>query len=96
MFGVDSVGHSGGLYLLWEGDFNVDIQNFSRRHINTVIGSCGTHPQWKFIGFYGHPNTTKRKELWDLLTHLNSFQPTLWLCVGDFDEIVSLLEKKWV
>jgi hypothetical protein len=29
MFIVDSVGKSGGLILLWQDNFNVEIQNFS-------------------------------------------------------------------
>jgi hypothetical protein len=34
---VDSKGRSGGLILLWHSTINVDIQNYSRRHINVVI-----------------------------------------------------------
>jgi hypothetical protein len=60
MFGVDSVGRSGGLLLLWKIDCNITIQNYSRRHINAVVASKGTKPGWKFTGFYGHPDTTKR------------------------------------
>jgi exonuclease III len=30
MFGVDSVGRSGGLLLLWKNDYNVAIQNYNR------------------------------------------------------------------
>lgn len=29
-----------------------------------------------------------------MLHHLSHFQPIPWLCVGDFNEIVDLLEKK--
>lgn len=41
MFGVDCVSRSRGLLLLWKADFNVDIHNFSCRHINIVVGSSG-------------------------------------------------------
>jgi hypothetical protein len=37
MFGVDSVGCSGGLLFLWKNNFNVVIQNYSRRHINAEV-----------------------------------------------------------
>ena len=37
MFVVDCVGKSGGLALLWEDGGEVDIQNFSRRHIQAII-----------------------------------------------------------
>jgi hypothetical protein len=94
MFGVDSVGHSGGLLLLWKIDCNITIQNYSRRRINAVVASKGALLGWKFTGFYGHPDTAKISESWDLLRHLNSFQPTPWLCLGDFNEIVDHSEKK--
>ena len=94
IFGVDSMGRSSGLLLLWKINFKVTIQNYSQHHINAVVASNGAMPDWKFTGFYGNPDTTKRNESWDLLRHLNNFQPTPWLCMGDFNEIVNLSEKK--
>ena len=94
LFCVDCVGHSGGLILMWKADFNVVIQNYSCRHINVIIARSGTSSGWKFTGFYGHPNAAKRKEFKDLLRHLHTFQPTPWLCIGDFNEIVNLSVKK--
>jgi endonuclease/exonuclease/phosphatase family metal-dependent hydrolase len=48
---------------------------------------------WKFTGFYGNPEVTRRSESWSLLRFLSSMDPAPWLCVGDFNEIVSLSEK---
>jgi exonuclease III len=92
-FVVDSVGRSGGLVLLWKGDIFVEIQNYSRRHINAIVRICENGPQWKFTGFYGHPDATKRRESWCLLEFLMSFQPVPWLCMGDFNEIIQESEK---
>lgn len=50
VFVVDIVGRIGGLALFWSSEVDVEIQNYSRRHINTVV---------KFMGFYGHPDVTK-------------------------------------
>jgi hypothetical protein len=93
VFVVDSVGRSGGLALFWHQEVGVDIQNYSRRHINAVVkfGNC-QHP-WKFTGFYGHPEPGKWKEAWSLLKLLRSFSPEKWLCVGDFNEIAEESEK---
>ena len=41
MFVVDSVGKNRGLILLWRDNFSVEIQNYSRRHINTIIHMNG-------------------------------------------------------
>jgi hypothetical protein len=46
---------------------------------------------WKFSGFYGYPEVAKRQYSWTLL--LASLIPVLWLCLGDFNEILSLGEK---
>jgi hypothetical protein len=37
----------------------VEVQNFSRRHINAVIHNRDMDMDWKFTGFYGHPDATK-------------------------------------
>jgi exonuclease III len=94
MFLVDRIGKSGGLALLWNDEISVSIQNFSRRHINGVIENLGRVENWKFTGFYGHPDVAKRHEAWALLRHLASISPYPWVCVGDFNEIVEK-EEKW-
>jgi exonuclease III len=40
-FVVDLVGRNGGLVLFWRDDVNLEIQNFSRRHINSIIKGEG-------------------------------------------------------
>jgi hypothetical protein len=62
MFVVDSVGRSGGLALFWKEDVQLEIQNYSNRHINAVITELGQNFQWKLTGFYGHPETAHRGE----------------------------------
>jgi hypothetical protein len=58
-FNVDCKGISGGLILLWNTTITVEIQNYSRRHINAVIQSGIDDNPWKFIGFYGHPEVSR-------------------------------------
>jgi endonuclease/exonuclease/phosphatase family metal-dependent hydrolase len=93
MFVVDPVGKSGGLALLWRVVEEIEIQNYSRRHINAIVTNLTTGVQWKLTGFYGHPEWNKRKESWDLLQHLQSYSPMAWVCIGDFNEIVEQSEK---
>lgn len=63
MFVVDWVERSGGLALLWGDEFNVEIQNYTRRHINAKINTNGIGSEWKFTGFYGHSEVHKRHEI---------------------------------
>jgi hypothetical protein len=93
LFVVDAVGHSGGLALFWGDDVQLEIQNFSRRHINSIIKRADCDNFWKLTSFYGHPDWTKRHESWALLCHLQHFQSIPWLVIRDFNEIVSQNEK---
>lgn len=58
-----------------------------------MVGTSANPSAWKITGFYGHPEVAKRKEAWSLLKHLSFFHPKAWVCVGDFNEILSDTEK---
>jgi hypothetical protein len=94
LFVVEPVGRSGGLALFWRVAEELEIQNYSRRHINAIVKTADNDVPWKFTGFYGHPNPFKRGESWSLLSLLKSFAPLPWLCVGDFNEITHQDEKR--
>jgi len=55
----------------------------------------GNH-DWKFTGFYGHPESGRQTKSWALLKHLKNHQPVPWLCGGDFNEILEQSEKEGV
>jgi hypothetical protein len=44
------------------------------------------------MGFYDHLEVAKRSEGWSLLRHLSHLEPIPWLCVGDYNEILSTSE----
>jgi hypothetical protein len=79
--------------LLWDSNYSVEIQNYSRRHVNAIVHSHSDDPFWKLTGFYGHPKAAKRGESWSLLRHLSTLSPSPWICVGDFNEITTATEK---
>jgi hypothetical protein len=95
-FGVDSVGRSGGLALLWSEDSRVEIQNYSRRHVNALVSLSSSGPKWIFTGFYGNPEPWKRHESWSLLKFLSTSISLPWLCVGDFNEIMDESERSGI
>ncbi|XP_075674814.1 uncharacterized protein LOC142644006 [Castanea sativa] len=84
---------SGGLALLWKKNTQVYVQNFSRWFIDAHIVCADTGLKWRLTGFYGHPDTSKREETWTLLESLGSSNALPWLCLGDFNEIISHMEK---
>ena len=71
----------------------MEIQNFSPWHINGIVTTPLSNQRWKFTGFYGQPDVAKRNEGWDLLKHLAKLAPEPWLCIGDFNEVLTMIEK---
>jgi hypothetical protein len=46
LFVVDFVGKSGGLALFWKEQNEVEVQNYTRRHINVVVKPTGSSNSW--------------------------------------------------
>ncbi|XWS29798.1 hypothetical protein CRYUN_Cryun24cG0061400 [Craigia yunnanensis] len=90
---IDNEGISGGLALLWREDAEIQIQFFSKSHVDVHIGKESSENSWHFTGFYGHSETSKRSESWNLLCMLKSQSTLPRLCVGDFNEILLADEK---
>ena len=59
---VGSNGSKGGLALLWRKEVRVDIQAFGPWHIDAEVGGVNRTGTWRFTGFYGQPDTSRREE----------------------------------
>lgn len=46
---------------------------------------------WRATGFYGFPESSRRRDSWELLHRLHSLSPIPWCYIGGFN--VSLAEK---
>ncbi|KAL0408772.1 UNVERIFIED_CONTAM: hypothetical protein Sradi_1811600 [Sesamum radiatum] len=93
-FGVDPRGRSGGLALFWQKSAEVQLQSFSRFHIDVSCRFCESEEWWRFTGFYGEPDVGKRENSWRILKRLHSQSIRPWLCAGDFNEILEHAEKE--
>ena len=71
----------------------MEIKSYSQNHVDAVINGVDHSFKWRLIGFYGHPETHRRYESWHLLAFLNNQLHLPWLCLGDFNEILSNTEK---
>ena len=61
----------GGLALYWKNSMDVNIDSFSKYHIDSIINK-GNKEAWRFTGFYGEPATHLRIEAWNKLRLLNT------------------------
>ena len=64
----------------------------SQNRIDVLINR-GKEKVWRFTGFYGAPETQLHRESQDLLHDLNNRFSVLWLCGGDFNELLKSHEK---
>lgn len=67
---VPSNGRSGGLALLWSREVDLEIKSYRKNHIDAVVTKPENGFKWKVTGFYGHPDTHKRYESWNILAFL--------------------------
>ena len=91
---VPRQGKGGGLvfFFFWKLTINLEVEGSHRYYIDATIDK-GMENEWWLRGFYGEPETSKRREAWEILRQLNSRQGVPWLCVGDFNEITKQDEK---
>lgn len=80
------------MVLFWKEDFDLEIETFSKNHINTTINK-NKEDEWRFIGLYGELETQKRHEPWDRLWSLKNKGVAPWICVRDFNEITKQSKK---
>lgn len=91
-FVIERVGMGGGLTFLWKDQWDIEILGYSRGHTDAKIVE-EDHRSWLFVGFYGNLDTNLWRHLWELLIRLNTGGTKLWLCNGDFKEILYAHEK---
>lgn len=60
--------------MLWHTEDQVEVLNYSLNHILVWVDDPLIQTKWLLTGFYGEPDTSKRKRTWNLITEL---QPTV-------------------
>ena len=88
-----SEGRSGGLALLWKLETFVNIRGYLKWYIDVEVVCSNVQGCWRFTSFYGQPNTSKREETWQILEAFGRRNTLPWLCIGDYNEIISNFKK---
>ncbi|KAF5468931.1 hypothetical protein F2P56_013039 [Juglans regia] len=92
-FIADCKGLSGGLAFLWKAEMDAVLESYTQHHISLKVKNSLDGKTWILTGFYGDPITAKRQGSWQLLRRLKPANDLGWLCVRDFNEIVTTNEK---
>ena len=93
MFVVDRVGRSGGLALLWDGKYEAHLIKYAKNFVDIEIRGAGMS-HWRLTGYYGYPESARRRESWDLLRYLATISSLPWICLGDFNDLLFNYEKR--
>ncbi|KAL9444583.1 hypothetical protein AB3S75_017718 [Citrus x aurantiifolia] len=93
LFVVERVGRSGGLALLWKAPSSVNLLKYAKNFINAEV-EVPELGKWRLTGFYGCPESSRRRESWDLLRLLSGSSALPWVCIGDFNDLLAANEKR--
>ncbi|KAG8652544.1 hypothetical protein MANES_06G103266v8 [Manihot esculenta] len=92
-FSVDCLGRSGGLALLWRSVSSITLLSSSQHHIDIEVFIEGVG-NWRLTGYYGEADRNFRHLSWQRLRMLASHHEAPWVCLGDFNDILSPSEKR--
>ncbi|XP_019197208.1 PREDICTED: uncharacterized protein LOC109191092 [Ipomoea nil] len=93
-FGVDADKRSGGLALLWNAGVDMEVRGYSNHYIDSEVKGDGGVSSWRFTGFYGAADRSKRRECWNLLRYLSSINTLPWVLMGDCNDLLWSGEKE--
>ena len=79
--------------MFWRNTVNCSIVNYSANHISAKIEEV-SHGAWIFIGFYGYPEVSRRRDSWNFIRGLARQINLPWCLMGDFNDIIHADEKK--
>lgn len=85
MFYVPHINNGGGLALLWKERDMVQLRRYSRNFIDSII-SMEDFPKWRLTGYYGFPESSRRRQSWNLIQHLAYHNDLPWCMVGDLND----------
>lgn len=95
LFPVSCVGggRGGGLCLLWGTDVEVEVINASLNHILFNLSHPNHSVVMQVLAVYGFPEAQHKVRTWELIRRMKPPDLVPWLCIGDFNDILSPADK---
>ncbi|XP_021836918.2 uncharacterized protein [Spinacia oleracea] len=90
---LSSAGNSGGIGFWWR-DINVSTSSFSSHHFSADICDQDNVAIWRAVGVYGWPEQENKHKTWSLMANITASSELPCLFFGDFNEILSSIEKE--
>lgn len=81
-----------GVALLWKNEGGCKVSEAIRNYIDfEVENECVG--RWRYTGFYGCPERSRRRESWEMLINLRDKSRLPWCVIGDFNDMMYEDEK---
>lgn len=93
-FCVEARGTAGGLCLMWNNKVKVQICAHSLNFIHTFVSIPSEVLDFQCTFVYAPPVFNERKDFWYVLRAQCVNRDSPWVCMGDFNEMLSLSEKE--
>lgn len=81
------------LALLWQDSLSLHMKSFSINHIDVIVHQEGWN-EWRYTGIYGHLQDENKHKIGELLERLAHEADGPWVCMADFNLLMSSNEKK--
>lgn len=79
---------------MWNNSVEVEVLEATQNYIHTAVAVIKDATTWENTFIYAHPTFQHRRHLWDTLLMLKPLFDRPWVCVGDFNEVLSQQEKE--
>lgn len=94
MLSVNPIGRSGGLAIFWTTTCRIQLTLTTKNVLDARVFHVSQPTGWRLLCIYGHPNEACRILQWRKMSAKGTCITKPWLCIGDFNVILSSAEKE--
>lgn len=91
-FAADCRGRSGGIGIFWRNYDLCSLISYSTTFVNLDVHDDDL-AVWRITAFYGYSERSRRRASWDMLRSIGQDVNSPWLCIGDFNDLLSQDDK---
>ncbi|XP_074305072.1 uncharacterized protein LOC141640007 [Silene latifolia] len=91
--GIDSMGRSAGVAILWKEGVDVEIISSTAYHIDVVVRGLFNLDEWRLTGIYGWARGEEKWRTWHIMKDIKPLSNLPWVMIGDFNKILFEHEK---
>lgn len=79
---------------MWKNSLKIEVVYFSQNHIDATVFMEEREERWRLTGVYGYLEGNMKIKTSELLRSLYRDNQEPWLCFGDFNLMLSVMEKQ--